>query len=417
MKPIDLEISMLDAYFKQEGAAPMLLDLWAPWCGPCKAQAPALEALASAGSGKLLVGKIDVDQHPAVGERFTVRGIPTLILFKAGKEASRRTGVQTLSSLRQWMADEGLSLGPATVPGGGEGGPAPFGGAFYGDAGLRDFLVERTQQDAAAGRLLVSRFPSWVQGSGTVMASFARSPSPEIFERVTGIPASFGFCLEISSFTGPDEIRQLTARLHAGGDFRNVPARFMQRWFSDMDWHWPDLLGEEADRLRVLWLNAYAQLLSGTSPTDEQWAAIRGLAEKFDRKDPMQAVQDHFASMVKALSPLPGSNEASTWGGALLTMGSYLVFANAARTQGWGALDFAKELVLHHWFKAHCPDPRSKSREEMAALDAQFRAEHAEMLAIVEPKEKHFHGNRAEFMAPSVARLQEHVLASLASGG
>jgi len=414
MKLPEFDIPTLDNHLKQDGAAPLLLDLWAPWCGPCKAQAPALEKLSDAAAGKLLVAKIDADAHPGVRERFAVRGIPTLILFKAGQEVSRRNGLQTLDGLRKWMVDEGLALGVTTVQAGGASGEAPFGGAFYGDAELRDFLLSRTLRDAAAGQLQFSRFPFWAQGKGSVMASFARSPDPEIFARVTGLPAAFGFSLEMACFTDAAAIQEAVDRLPTGADVRNVPIRLVQRWLSDSEWNWPDFLGKEADTLRLQWLEACNQLMSGTAPGKERWAAIRELAAKFDRTDPMQTVPDHFATMVSALSPLPDSDEASAWGGALLATGTYLVISRAAYEQGWRALEFAKEIVLLQWFKAHCPDPQTKTREEMTALDRQFRSEHAEMLAIVEPKEKHFRENMAQLMQPFHARLQAHLLAAMA---
>ena len=74
---------------------PILVDFWAPWCAPCRAMTPALEAAAKELWGNARVFKINVDDNPSISPRFDVRGIPTLILFKDGREASRLVGLSS----------------------------------------------------------------------------------------------------------------------------------------------------------------------------------------------------------------------------------------------------------------------------------------------------------------------------------
>ena len=69
------------------------VDFWANWCGPCRALAPTIVELAKEYNGKVLIGKLDVDENPATAEKFQVFSIPTMIVFKDGKEAERLVGL------------------------------------------------------------------------------------------------------------------------------------------------------------------------------------------------------------------------------------------------------------------------------------------------------------------------------------
>ena len=81
-------------------AVPLLVDFWAPWCGPCKAIAPILEELAGEMTGKLSIGKLNVDESGDVAAKFNVRAIPTLILFKNGQVAEQFVGLVGKSDLK-----------------------------------------------------------------------------------------------------------------------------------------------------------------------------------------------------------------------------------------------------------------------------------------------------------------------------
>jgi thioredoxin 1 len=74
---------------------PILVDFWAPWCGPCRAMSPAVDAAAQNLAGHAKVFKINIDDNPDVGPRFNIKGIPTLIVFKDGREAYRLVGLST----------------------------------------------------------------------------------------------------------------------------------------------------------------------------------------------------------------------------------------------------------------------------------------------------------------------------------
>jgi thioredoxin len=95
-------ITVTDANFAAEveqSPLPVLLDLWAAWCGPCRMIAPILDQLTTELAGRVRIGKLNIDENRATPARFGVRSIPTLILFKDGREVDRIVGLQTKQEL------------------------------------------------------------------------------------------------------------------------------------------------------------------------------------------------------------------------------------------------------------------------------------------------------------------------------
>ena len=92
----------------EEAVVPVVVDLWAPWCGPCRMVSPALENLARQYAGKVKLVKVNVDESPAISRRFEVQGIPTLLLVRKGEVVARQTGAAPEPTLRAWL-DRGLA--------------------------------------------------------------------------------------------------------------------------------------------------------------------------------------------------------------------------------------------------------------------------------------------------------------------
>lgn len=95
-------LHVTDATFQKEvleATLPVLVDFWAPWCGPCRMLAPAIEELATQYDGKVIVAKVNTDENQAVPGKFGIMGIPTVILFKGGKEVERLVGARPKQAL------------------------------------------------------------------------------------------------------------------------------------------------------------------------------------------------------------------------------------------------------------------------------------------------------------------------------
>jgi thioredoxin 2 len=85
-----------------KSSLPVLVDFWAPWCGPCRMVAPELEKVASRQSGKMLVVKVNTDELSDLGQRFNIRSIPTMALFVNRQEAARAAGARQASDIEAW---------------------------------------------------------------------------------------------------------------------------------------------------------------------------------------------------------------------------------------------------------------------------------------------------------------------------
>jgi thioredoxin len=104
----ELTTSGFDATLQEDGR-PVLVDFWAPWCGPCRVQTPVLERLASNADNRYRIAKVNVDDNEQLAVRHQVSSIPTLIIFRDGKPVRRLVGLQSEDSLRKAL-DEAASI-------------------------------------------------------------------------------------------------------------------------------------------------------------------------------------------------------------------------------------------------------------------------------------------------------------------
>lgn len=102
--PIDAaSASVFDALVAQS-PLPVVVDFWAPWCGPCRMMAPEVEKVAQRTAGQALVVKVDTDAVPDLGERFGIRSIPTVAVFRSGREVAREAGARPAADIQALLA-------------------------------------------------------------------------------------------------------------------------------------------------------------------------------------------------------------------------------------------------------------------------------------------------------------------------
>jgi thioredoxin 2 len=106
-EPIDVDSSSHFEALTGRSSLPVLVDFWAPWCGPCKMVAPELAKVAANANGQFLVAKVNTEELPVIAQRFRINSIPTLVLMRDGRELSRKSGALPAAAIQQFLSHFG----------------------------------------------------------------------------------------------------------------------------------------------------------------------------------------------------------------------------------------------------------------------------------------------------------------------
>ncbi len=101
-KPVELNAGNF-AKMTTKSDLPVVVDFWAPWCGPCKMMAPAFSEAAQTFAGRAVLAKLNTEDVPAIGGQYNIRSIPTLVVFRAGREVARQSGAMDAGNLKRFI--------------------------------------------------------------------------------------------------------------------------------------------------------------------------------------------------------------------------------------------------------------------------------------------------------------------------
>jgi thioredoxin len=282
---------------------PVLVDLWAEWCGPCKALAPTLEKVGAQFEGKVDFVKINVDEHPAIRDRLSVRGIPTLLLMKNGEEIGRVVGNRSAGQLAGFL-DQRLgtvtalpALGTAPVQ------------AFKGDAALKADSRSRLQSHIAA-KVAAPDEPMWDAPAFSALSFICGSTDPDDQVQFLGLPHGAIAMAEAlaSAYQTHRGVAEYIDRwlgiVEPGVNYSTLPARFMPEALNSSLVSSLVLVDTRLADIRDKLVAMHQAVISGAVPSESDWAGMRQACKSVS-SDPQY---EHVAGLLEAAAcAFPGN--------------------------------------------------------------------------------------------------------------
>nr|WP_047838884.1 thioredoxin [Burkholderia gladioli] len=268
--------SVTEASFEADvmtNSRPVLIDFWAEWCGPCKALAPTLEKVARNFEGKVDIVKVNVDEHPALRERFGVRGIPALVLVNGGQEAGRIVGNRSATQLASYLD---AHLGTATQLAKPEITLRAFGGDSQAKAAriahLRDYLEQKQASPDT---------PMWPDKISGALAFVVGSSDPDECAIALGIPTDVIEAVNVLStyrgtqFNAALFMADWLESVPVGANLSRLPGRLLTSILSSQIVS--DTLNGEARLLAIRdeLVSLHAAETDGAPVPDAKWADLK----------------------------------------------------------------------------------------------------------------------------------------------
>lgn len=373
---------------------PVVIDLWAPWCGPCKTLAPVLEMLAKENSHELLISKLNVDEYPELMQRFRVRGIPALIIYKNGQEIARETGTKSLAQLRGWIENQGIALTKKTMPVSTE--IAWEWKSFYGDPELQQFYAKRYRELTIEGKVELSYQPFWLEGRGSPAAALVKNDDITIFERQTGLPGSVACLLDLVCPDSENQAVELFSVLDEKSSVDNLAISVIANWLNDNDYWQTNFDDPTINTFRQRWCQAF----SAENTNEQQWAELFSQLQKLmNWQEPeLHLLTNYFVSLLTQCSPPPSTTDHASWEQIARNV-RWTQIQLAQQRLGWTAAERALPDQRLAWFEAQ--EDASPNQElstiEIEELSRQWQSEHEDF----DIKEQYFNENYMEIIQAS----------------
>ncbi len=404
-------VTITEENFKQEiyeTRDVILLDLWAPWCAPCKTLSPIIDKLAALPSENLIVAKLDVEQYPEMMRRLGLRGIPALLVFKDGQEIARELGTKTLYQLKEWLTPYGVQFTESSAPAV----DTPSFDAFYGDLQLKQFLFDRLKTHAQRAELQASPEPFWENGVGTPSAAMVHAADPVIFERITGLPTALAWALDFVGPYRPEDIQQLSDHLKLGKNLSFVPLKLIESFLQETTFDWAGLLrlSPSLEGLRKEWLRLVKHQLGSSPPIEQNYInLVARLKQLSATQDP--AVTE-VAKLIHAVSPPPHVSDTEAWT-HIFILASDLLFPIAQHCCGWSLEDRQGEERRFNWLtEQEQRTPSGTFTDEEYGVFNELWSSQNEAYQI---KGAAFFGDQTQSLRPIQDCMREHLVRILYS--